>query len=66
MEFDLSDTYDVEECHRHYVTDKMVALLYNLVENDNVLAEPKISKQASKAIREACWDAGIIFDDIYS
>jgi len=66
MTFDSEDMHDMELFRRCNVADKMARILHDCVNQDGGLCSIQISEESSKHIREACWDNGINFDEIYT
>ena len=66
MTFDSEDMSDMEAFRRCNVADKMARILYDCCNQDGGLCSIQISEKSGKAIREACFDAGINFEEIYT
>ena len=66
MIFDSEDMQDMEVFRRYCTADAMAHILYDCVNQDSACKTVTISAKSSKAIREACCDAGIRFDEIWS
>ena len=66
MTFDSEDMHDMEAFRRCNVADKMACILFACCNQDRRDVSVKISSYSSKIIREACFDAGINFEEIYT
>jgi len=66
MTFDSEDMSDMEQFRRCNVSDKMARILYDCCNQDRSMLCVEISEKSGKAIREACFDAGINFDEIWT
>ena len=66
IEFNPEEIHEKEALNRCIKAEAMCRILFDCCNQDRHDIMVKISEESSKAIHEACWDNGIIFDELWT